>query len=338
MCPSYDAKTATPESCPVLRRSIVRKIAVTKCRFSIICAYASFIFADAIVPETLNSDACLSCALFSHWFILVTFAWVAIECCHLYRIASDVFTAKEYLSRSHSGDTRTYRLKVVLIAWGASLVFPVVCAVVSEMHFGDTPVYLHKEYWCWLNPQHLPIIFLCFAIPVTLIAVLNGGALCYFIHVKRKVGKRVFEEDDKVLQLARKANWKRMLSAVLLCVSLNVTWILGYLVLFACHDDTAKEVLAIGFILINASQGLFILVIHLRTLPEGCKTLLGDVFPRFRRRRMKSPKIEIMDSGIEVGKLWEGRVEWNAVARTIKMMLPGTMTLSSETGFSDSEC
>ncbi|GAV06875.1 hypothetical protein RvY_16789 [Ramazzottius varieornatus] len=227
------------------------------------------------MPDTGSENACFAFAVLSHWLILAASGWMIVEHYRIYRITRDVFSAVHEIKNSPSiAASRWTRRWTGFSVWFIPLAVAAFCALIEidSSVFGG-PVYLHKKMWCWMDPHHTVMIALFFVVPLTLAALLNIVVLLYFFTEQRSLSK-------KVLQDAKRANMNSLLNVTATCGFLAVTWLVGYFVLFSCTDDVTKEIFAYLFVLLNATQGVTVLIIHVYTLPNGFQTIVHEIFPR----------------------------------------------------------
>ena len=149
-----------------------------------------------------------------------------------------------------------------------------------------------------MDPQHTVMIVLFFALPITFAAFANIAILVYFFSgtvtynyidfaygVPGDVINQLTISEQRslsriVLKDTKHANINSLFNVTATCGFLALTWLTGYFVLFACTDDLTKTIFAYLFILLNATQGVSVLVIHLKTLPNGFRTIIDDFIPR----------------------------------------------------------
>lgn len=80
-------------------------------------------------------------------------------------------------------------------------------------------------------------------------------------------GMTLFSETAAVgKKVKQKSRFSSRQSAINLAATgglLGGTWLTGYFVLFDCVDDSVKVIAGYLFIVLNASQGVFVLCIHM---------------------------------------------------------------------------
>lgn len=119
------------------------------------------------VDQINNDIICSAIAIFLHWFLLVTFAWMGVNGWYLW-ITFCVTYGR--LTR------REGPLLMVALAYGVPTVLVAVCAGVSFKGYGTL-------YYCWLDPNGLIFAFI---VPVAIVVV---GNLCVYVRVLHAIRK-----------------------------------------------------------------------------------------------------------------------------------------------------
>ncbi|VDL64174.1 unnamed protein product [Nippostrongylus brasiliensis] len=183
------------------------------------------------IDRTENAIGCSVVALLLHYFFLVAFCWMLLEGYQLYLMLIQVF---------ESDKTR------LLLYYKFSYGFPAVIVAVSA---GVTWHNYGTDRYCWIDTSSSTLW--AFVGPVIGIILANIVFLAIALKVVLSVKSRDRNDRDRIL------GWLKG-SATLLCL-LGVTWVFGFL---TAVSGIGGMVFAWIFTILNCTQGVFILVLH----------------------------------------------------------------------------
>ncbi|WKX94760.1 hypothetical protein Q1695_011768 [Nippostrongylus brasiliensis] len=183
------------------------------------------------IDRTENAIGCSIVALLLHYFFLVAFCWMLLEGYQLYLMLIQVF---------ESDKTR------LLLYYKFSYGFPAVIVAVSA---GVTWHNYGTDRYCWIDTSSSTLW--AFVGPVIGIILANIVFLAIALKVVLSVKSRDRNDRDRIL------GWLKG-SATLLCL-LGVTWVFGFL---TAVSGIGGIVFAWIFTILNCTQGVFILVLH----------------------------------------------------------------------------
>ena len=126
---------------------------------------ASFLSAAQL---THDPRRCKMNAVATHYFLLVSFAWMFVEAVYQYLVYVRVFGARSYITR--------FMWKAVPLTWGLSFI-PVLSLVIY-----DSELYLNNSRYCWMAPvAFYPTVL----VPVSIILLAN--LVLYFVIFKNAI-------------------------------------------------------------------------------------------------------------------------------------------------------
>ncbi|EYC05241.1 hypothetical protein Y032_0083g1661 [Ancylostoma ceylanicum] len=192
------------------------------------------------MDRTGNRVGCSIVALLLHYFFLAAFCWMLLEGYQLYLMLIEVF---------EPDNTRI--LLYYLFSYGFPAVVVAVSGGVAWHNYGT-------DRYCWINTS-TPTLW-AFIGPIAVIILANviflAIALKVVLSVKtgdRNKSDRVFGWLKRIFQILVVQG-----SATLLCL-LGITWIFGFLTAVGSAGGVA---FAWIFTILNCSQGVFILILH----------------------------------------------------------------------------
>ncbi|XP_055331240.1 uncharacterized protein LOC129583469 [Paramacrobiotus metropolitanus] len=220
--------------------------------FSLALAHIALIIGQYLPYTDGHENACLSVAILSHWILLVSFAWMAVEC---FRIVS-------YRMNMHI--KRYSRMQNA--PWN-SVDTDVLCFRFPDIDGRYGTVYGSDDQWCWIHPQSFVFLMVTFVMPILLILAFNMGALIFHYHKECHRHKNQ-KSHTHMISKAGQGPYKilqEFANTVIMLLFLGFGWLFGFLVHAVCLDDSTKEIICYFFILVNGSQGLYLLVFYFRT-------------------------------------------------------------------------
>ncbi|XP_055346471.1 uncharacterized protein LOC129593957 [Paramacrobiotus metropolitanus] len=213
-----------------------------------------------------HEDACLTAAIFSQWFLLVSFAWMAVECFRMTHYQINVLAANAELKRLPGDTFRTFFLKSSAFAWGFPLI-PVIFAFSFHLDGSYGIVYGSDDQWCWIHPQSFWFLFCTFVMPVVIVLAFNMAAIAHYYYGEHKRKSRKEKNNAKQPETDHSFydNLIEVVNMFVMLMFLGLGWMLGFLMQAVCQNDVAKEVTSYLFIFINGLQGLYLLMFYART-------------------------------------------------------------------------
>uniref|UniRef100_A0A5S6QAE1 Latrophilin-like protein LAT-2 n=1 Tax=Trichuris muris TaxID=70415 RepID=A0A5S6QAE1_TRIMR len=190
------------------------------------------------IKRTANAAVCSAISVLLHFSFLSAFCWMFAEGYQLYLMLVKVFECE-----------RSFKLLLHLLAYGVPAL---IVAVSASLRWSD---YGTAQY-CWIDLS-TPTMW-AFVGPVVLVISVN--VIVLFMALRTVLAVTVAQKKSNLTALR---GWLKG-SAMLLCL-LGVTWGIG---LFVAVEPTGT-VLSYVFIVLNASQGLFILVFHVLMNEKG---------------------------------------------------------------------
>ena len=209
---------------------------------SLLVAMAAFLL-NPFFPFPQFYSLCYIVAVFIHWSFLAAFCWMAMigwDILYMFKISSD-------LQRTGQGNRRF--LFYSLYGWGFPTLTVAASLISDKAAVGSpwTPAYAGSP--CLISNKVGLIIF--FVAPVALQIVINiiffVGCVIYLYKNKLPGGNTIQERN-------------RLWIHVRLFILMGITWVVGFVAIPLDHDA-----LWYVFIILNASQGIFLLLVYLLT-------------------------------------------------------------------------
>ncbi|KAM5286416.1 adhesion G protein-coupled receptor F5 isoform 3-T5 [Hipposideros larvatus] len=220
------------------RTSYMRHICIVNIAASLLVADIWFIVASTIRDNyyLLNETACVAATFFIHFFYLSVFFWMlTLGLMLFYRL---VFIL-------HDSSKSTQKAIAFSLGYGCPLVISVITVAATQ----PQEVYIRKNA-CWLNWEDTKAL-LAFVIPALIIVLVNVTITVVVITkiLRPSVGdKPNKQEKSSLFQITK--------SIGVLTPLLGLTWGFGLATVF----QGSNAVFHIAFTLLNAFQGLFILL------------------------------------------------------------------------------
>ncbi|KAK2870988.1 hypothetical protein Q8A67_023515 [Cirrhinus molitorella] len=225
-----------------LRKDIPSKILIHLCLALLMLNLVFLLDAWlALYPEAVG--LCISTAFFLHYFLLVSFTWMALEAVHMYLAIVKVFNT--YISR--------FMVKIGLAGWGIPLVVVIIVIAVNKDHYGLVTYARYidgaPDDFCWIKND---IVFYVAVVAYFCVVFLLN--LTMFIVVMIQLC-RIKQQNPQNVQ--NRSGWQEMRSVAGLTVLLGLAWGFAFFAWGAVH--LAFMYL---FAIFNTLQGLFIFVFH----------------------------------------------------------------------------
>uniref|UniRef100_A0A8D0GQU7 Adhesion G protein-coupled receptor F5 n=1 Tax=Sphenodon punctatus TaxID=8508 RepID=A0A8D0GQU7_SPHPU len=221
------------------RVSYMRHICILNTAISLLIADVWFIVAAAMYAdqkESVDVNACIAATFFIHLFYLCVFFWMfALGLMLFYRL---VFIL-------HDTSKTTQKAVAFCLGYGCPLVIAAITIGITQPQSK-----YRRDKFCWLNWKESKAL-LAFAIPALVIVVANSVIVVVVIVkiLRPSIGDKPNKQERSSLLLISKG-------VGILTPLLGLTWGLGLAVVI---KDTSM-VFHVLFTLLNAFQGLFILV------------------------------------------------------------------------------
>ncbi|KHJ44001.1 Latrophilin/CL-1-like GPS domain protein [Trichuris suis] len=201
------------------------------------------------IDKTANAAVCSAIAVLLHFSFLSAFCWMLAEGYQLYLMLVKVFECE-----------RSFNLLLHLLAYGVPSLIVSVSASLRWSHYGTAQ-------YCWIDLSTSTMW--SFVGPVVLVISVN--VIVLFLALRTVFAITAAQKKSSVSAIY---GWLKG-SAMLLCL-LGVTWGIG---LFIAVEPTGS-ILSYVFIVLNASQGIFILVFHVLMNEKG-RRKLSKVFAKY---------------------------------------------------------
>lgn len=225
-----------------LRRDYPSKI-LMNLSASLLCLNLVFLL-DGWLASLHAEWACVSVAVFLHYFLLTSFTWMGLESIHMYIALVKVFNT--YIRR--------YILKFCIVGWGLPALVVGLVAAVNKSSYGlqeygqGNGGYGASEF-CWIQNQ--AVFYITCVSYFCLIFLLN---VAMFIVVMLQICGRNGKRSNRTL---REEVLRNLRSVISLTFLLGMTW--GF-ALFAWGP--VNLVFMYLFSIFNSLQGLFIFIFH----------------------------------------------------------------------------
>ncbi|EMP34005.1 hypothetical protein UY3_08813, partial [Chelonia mydas] len=239
------------------RTSYMRHICILNIAVSLLIADIWFIVSASLqdTKKLVNGNVCIAATFFIHFFYLSVFFWMlALGLMIFYRL---VFIL-------HDTSKTIQKAVAFSLGYGCPLIISVITIAVTQPH--DT---YRREKACWLNWEKSKAL-LAFVVPALIIVAVNSIiAVVILVKILRPaIGEKPSKQERSSLIQAIK-------NVATLTPLLGLTWGFG----LATLSKDSSIVFHILFTLLNAFQGLFILVFG--TLRDKKSMSLGDSAPVF---------------------------------------------------------
>ena len=201
-------------------------------------AFILLIVGGALASFPTQKVACHVVGALMYWAFLSAFFWMVA-------MAFDSFLVFRPSARFQRADgTRRTLIKYIIAAWvvPAILMAVVVSLDFTRIHSRFRPNF--GENICWFNERYALLVY--FGIPVTLTTL---ATLILFVLIVVYLGK-TFNDTTNV---SKNGETHRMFIYARLFALMGICWVIGFVAAFVGHIA-----LWIIFILLNASQGIFI--------------------------------------------------------------------------------
>ncbi|XP_035686931.1 adhesion G-protein coupled receptor G6-like isoform X2 [Branchiostoma floridae] len=213
-----------------LRRDNPTKILMNLC-LALLLAILFFVCSGP-AHNSGSRGACVTVAVFLHYFLLTSMAWMGLEALNLYLAIMKVFNTYY----------RHFMLKFCIAGWGSPAVIVAITLAVNVEN------YTQYGGICWLQPN---AFYGAFLTPVCLVLILN--CVMFGLVIRQLVGGAAneFKKADKV------ETTTKLRGAIGLVILLGLTWVLA---IFAIAE--ASLTFSYLFAIVNSLQGMFIFVFH----------------------------------------------------------------------------
>ncbi|XP_043366086.1 adhesion G protein-coupled receptor F5 isoform X2 [Dermochelys coriacea] len=252
------------------RTSYMRHVCILNIAVSLLIADIWFIVAASLqdTKELVNGNVCIAATFFIHLFYLSVFFWMlALGLMIFYRL---VFIL-------HDTSKTIQKAVAFFLGYGCPLIISVITIAVTQPHDA-----YRRENACWLNWEKSKAL-LAFIVPALIIVAVNSIiAVVILVKILRPaIGEKPSKQERSSLIQAIK-------NVATLTPLLGLTWGFG----LATLSKDSSIVFHILFTLLNAFQGLFILVFGTLRDKKVLEALLNKYsFARWSTQQTKSTSL-----------------------------------------------
>ena len=219
------------------RKSLGNKI-LFNFSLALFCLTGCFLSAGLV---TFDEYLCKTAAAATHYFLLSSFTWMAVEGFYQYLNYVVIIGANNYKSY--------FMRRAGTVAWGLP-VLPVLGILLY-----DSKLYAHeteKNDFCWMQ---LDTLYYTVVAPVAIVLLFN---IFIFIGVLKSVLCLRMREGFRTSQSVQTRSWYQFRMAVCIFFLLGLAWIFGFGVIITSNDT--RKVFEYLFCIFNSLQGLVIFV------------------------------------------------------------------------------
>ncbi len=196
-----------------------------------------------LVTPTLISHqvACSIGGAFKHWAFMAAFCWMNNIAFHTW----SVFRSTGNLINQGEGNKSLTGF--MLYGWFLPFIIAAVAYGIDYVHIDSTFQPRYDEGFCWISQTNALIVF--FIAPIAVCLIANVG---FYIHTSLSLSKSF-----KISRVLLSTNERNKENGVYmrLFVLMGITWILGFI-----GSAIDKDFLWYIYIILNASQGIFIFI------------------------------------------------------------------------------
>nr|XP_006120744.1 adhesion G protein-coupled receptor F5 [Pelodiscus sinensis]XP_006120745.1 adhesion G protein-coupled receptor F5 [Pelodiscus sinensis]XP_025039203.1 adhesion G protein-coupled receptor F5 [Pelodiscus sinensis]XP_025039204.1 adhesion G protein-coupled receptor F5 [Pelodiscus sinensis] len=289
------------------RTSYMRHVCILNIAVCLLIADVWFIVAAALqdTKKPVNGNVCIAATFFIHLFYLCVFFWMlATGLMLFYRLVFILHDTSKTIQK-----TVTYSL-----GYGCPLIIAVITIAVTYPQDA-----YRRENACWLNWENSKAL-LAFVIPaLTIVAVNSIIAVVVIVKILRPaIGEKPSKQERNSLNQVIK-------SIGILTPLLGLTWGFG----LATVIKDSSIVFHILFTLLNAFQGLFILVFGTLWDKKVQEALLNAYsFTRWSTQQAKSTSLDVSAPVFSMSSPFSGTLN-NLFGKTGKYTVSSTDTCSS---------
>ncbi|XP_061691689.1 adhesion G-protein coupled receptor G6 isoform X2 [Syngnathoides biaculeatus] len=226
-----------------LRRDYPSKILINLS--SALLGLNMFFLLDSWLSSFSDYSLCIFAGAALHYFLLASFAWMALEAVHMYFALVKIFNT--YVS--------AYILKFCAVGWGVPLVIVSLVLVIDKDAYGDThyaeaAAKMSSNYqFCWLQND---IVFYVAVVAFLLLVLLSNGSVFVVVLLKiRRMGV------DRKTSSGGRGALRELRAVAGLTVLLGLTWLIGFF-----SFGPGKVAMMYLFVIFNTLQGFFVFLFH----------------------------------------------------------------------------
>ncbi|XP_078513773.1 adhesion G-protein coupled receptor G2-like [Lissotriton helveticus] len=225
-----------------IRRDYPSQILIQLCA-ALLCLNLTFLLDSWIALYNNVPGLCISVAVFLHYFLLVTFTWMALEAFHMYLALVKVFNTY----------VRKYILKFCIVGWGLPAIVVAIVVAISRENYGLASYGKYPngatDQFCWINSDvafYITVVgYFC------LMFLLNVGMFIVVLIQLCRIKKK------KQLGNQRRATFQDLRSVAGLTFLLGITWGFAF---FAWGPVNLPFMYL--FCIFNTLQGFFIFIFY----------------------------------------------------------------------------
>ncbi|GAB6018517.1 hypothetical protein CHUAL_000214 [Chamberlinius hualienensis] len=203
---------------------------------------------DSATEETVKKNPlCTTVAVFTHYFLLTTMAWMTVEAINMYQLLIYVFATSE---------TR-FLLKRCFVAWGVPAVVVGITAAVNSSYYNPT-----NEY-CMLSPVNPYVYYITLITPCCLLLLINT---IVFVMVTRVLfqPRRNSNKSNKSMTTKPHVTFAQVRGAFTVMTLLGISWIFGALAI-----GQVKIIFQYIFCICNSLQGFLLFIVRCLQYPQA---------------------------------------------------------------------
>lgn len=232
-----------------MRQALSQKV-LFNLSLALLLLYVTFLVG---IERTENTVACTIVAILQHYFLLSSFAWMAVEA--ILQYFRFVKVIGSYVPR--------FIIKAAVPAWGAPAL------IVGIASITDYRLYLRTDGVCWVRET---LLYYGVILPIAIVISFNSFVFALVLRsllCRKNAALRSNQSEMQMMRLHAKA-------AIAVSVVMGLTWTFGFLVVQ--QSGVFGIICEYLFCVLNSIQGLLILCFHCareKTVIDAWKNLLG---------------------------------------------------------------
>ncbi|XP_074662603.1 adhesion G-protein coupled receptor G4-like [Tubulanus polymorphus] len=239
-----------------LRKSNPSKVLINLCA-SLLFLNLCFVIGSLATSNSDNLPGCKTAAVFIHYFLLSSFAWMLIESFYMYMALIKVLNT--YISR--------FMLKAMLFGWGFPLpILIITLAVYGSDNYGPQG----PGKFCWIERN---AFYGAVVAPIAAILIANSIVFALVARRLQQMGNNPVVKN----QTQKNKTSKNLRGALAIFILLGLAWLLAFLAI----GDAAVG-FSYAFAIVNTLQGFAIFLFYVvlkKDASQAWRYKLHDCFP-----------------------------------------------------------